>query len=58
MVGGALFPQSSNGVASIGELLLTPHMGYVTDCNIAIMYTDAIEDIEAFLDGKPVHELG
>ena len=41
-----------------GKLLLTPHMGYVTDRNIAIMYTDAIEDIEAFLNGKPVRELG
>ena len=37
--------------------VLTPHMGYVTEENLALMYTEAIEDIAAFLDGKPLRVL-
>jgi phosphoglycerate dehydrogenase-like enzyme len=37
--------------------VLTPHMGYVTRENLTLMYSQAIEDIAAFLDGKPVRVL-
>ena len=41
----------------LDNALLLPHLGYVTAENLAKMYTDAIEDITAFLDGKPVRVL-
>jgi D-3-phosphoglycerate dehydrogenase len=34
--------------------VLTPHLGYVTDINYRRFYADTVEDIRAFLDGKPV----
>jgi phosphoglycerate dehydrogenase-like enzyme len=37
--------------------LLTPHLGYVTEETFRTMFADAVEDIEAFLDGAPVREL-
>jgi phosphoglycerate dehydrogenase-like enzyme len=41
----------------LDNVLLTPHLGYVSAENLAKMYQDAIEDIAAFLDGKPVRVL-
>jgi phosphoglycerate dehydrogenase-like enzyme len=38
--------------------LLTPHLGYVTEATFRTMFADAVQDIEAFLDGAPVRELG
>jgi phosphoglycerate dehydrogenase-like enzyme len=35
----------------------TPHLGYVTRENYQIFYTDAVEDIEAWLKGKPIRVL-
>ncbi len=37
--------------------VLTPHTGYVTEQNLTLMYTQAVEDIAAFLDGQPVRVL-
>ncbi len=37
--------------------VLTPHIGYVTEENLTLMYTQAVEDIAGFLDGKPVRVL-
>lgn len=34
--------------------VLTPHLGYVTEVNYRRFYADTVEDIRAFLDGKPV----
>ena len=34
--------------------LLTPHLGYVTEENYRLGYGDAVENIAAFLDGKPI----
>lgn len=34
--------------------LLTPHLGYVMEENYRITYTESVEDIEAWLDGKPI----
>ncbi|HSR13715.1 MAG TPA: D-2-hydroxyacid dehydrogenase family protein [Thermodesulfobacteriota bacterium] len=42
---------------SLENVLLTPHLGYVSVENFAKMYHDAVEDIIAFLDGKPVRVL-
>ena len=36
------------------NVVTTPHLGYVTEQNFRKMYVDIVEDIRAFLDGKPV----
>ncbi|MER6145027.1 D-2-hydroxyacid dehydrogenase family protein [Streptomyces sparsogenes] len=40
------------------RLLATPHLGYVTRDNYRRYYGEAVEDIQAFLDGSPVRLLG
>lgn len=39
---------------TLPNALLTPHLGYVTQDNYRVFYTQIVEDIRAFLDGKPV----
>ncbi len=41
----------------LDNVLLTPHLGYVSVENLTRMYQNAVEDIVAFLDGKPVRVL-
>jgi phosphoglycerate dehydrogenase-like enzyme len=36
------------------NVILTPHIGYVTDENYRSSYPQIVEDITAFLDGRPV----
>ncbi|MEI9804233.1 MAG: D-2-hydroxyacid dehydrogenase family protein [Pseudolabrys sp.] len=36
------------------NVVLTPHLGYVSQQNYAKMYPEIVEDIRAWLDGKPV----
>jgi phosphoglycerate dehydrogenase-like enzyme len=36
------------------NVVLTPHLGYVSEQNYAKMYPDIVEGIRAWLDGKPV----
>jgi phosphoglycerate dehydrogenase-like enzyme len=43
-----------HAIRKLDNVLLTPHIGYVTVETLAKMYHDAVEDIVAFLDGKPV----
>lgn len=38
---------------SLENLVLTPHLGYVTRENYAIFYRDAVGDVAAFLRGAP-----
>lgn len=38
--------------------LLTPHLGYVTQQTYALFYSQAVDDIVAFLHGRPVRVLG
>ncbi|GAB2576976.1 D-2-hydroxyacid dehydrogenase family protein [Streptomyces capparidis] len=45
-------------VRSAPRLLATPHLGYVTEGNYRTYYTQAVEDIRAFLAGEPVRVLG
>ena len=40
-------------IRKLDNVLLTPHLGYVSAENFAKMYHDAVEDIVAFLDGNP-----
>jgi phosphoglycerate dehydrogenase-like enzyme len=36
----------------LGNTVITPHLGYVTEENYRLLYGQAVEDIAAFLDGK------
>ena len=38
--------------------VITPHLGYVTEDTFRIFYRQTVEDIRAFLDGKPVRVIG
>jgi phosphoglycerate dehydrogenase-like enzyme len=37
--------------------VLSPHLGYASERNLAAMYSDAVEDIAAFLGGAPLRVL-
>ena len=39
------------------NVLATPHLGYVSDGNYRVYFTEEVEDIQAFLAGKPVRAL-
>ena len=39
---------------ALENVVLTPHLGYVTKETYEVFYGDAVEDIVAFLDGSPV----
>jgi D-3-phosphoglycerate dehydrogenase len=38
----------------LDNMVITPHLGYVTAENYKRFYGQMVEDIRAFLDGKPV----
>ncbi|MEQ9055823.1 MAG: NAD(P)-dependent oxidoreductase, partial [Roseovarius confluentis] len=38
----------------LDNVVLTGHMGYVTEENYRYCYAQAVEDIQAWLDGKPI----
>jgi phosphoglycerate dehydrogenase-like enzyme len=38
--------------------LLTPHVGYVTEETFRVMFEEAVQDIEGFLEGAPPRALG
>jgi phosphoglycerate dehydrogenase-like enzyme len=40
------------------NVVLTPHLGYVTEEGFRAMYGQAVEDIRAFLDGTPIRLVG
>ncbi|MFF4395034.1 D-2-hydroxyacid dehydrogenase family protein [Streptomyces sp. NPDC001480] len=42
---------------SLPNVLATPHLGYVSEENYRTFYTQAVEDITAFLAGAPVRAL-
>ncbi|MET7284480.1 D-2-hydroxyacid dehydrogenase family protein [Streptomyces sp. NPDC005573] len=39
------------------RLLATPHLGYVSRANYATYYGQAVENIQAYLDGSPIRRL-
>lgn len=39
------------------NVLATPHLGYVTDGNYQTYFREAVEDIRAYLEGKPIRQL-
>ena len=44
-------------IRSLDNTVLTPHMGYVTRDNLAAGYSQAVENIEAFVKGAPMRVL-
>ena len=47
----------SNKLRFLPNALLTPHIGYVTEENYTMYYTQMIESLEACVSGKPIREL-
>ncbi|HET9903252.1 MAG TPA: D-2-hydroxyacid dehydrogenase family protein [Xanthobacteraceae bacterium] len=45
---------SDHPLRKLSNVVLTPHLGYVTEANYRVFYGDTVEDIRAWLDGKPV----
>ena len=43
---------------TLPNVLALPHLGYVTEANYARFHGGAVEDIEAWLAGAPIRELG
>ena len=42
---------------TLSTVLATPHLGYVSDGNYQVYFREAVEDIKAFLAGKPLRIL-
>ncbi|QUT05728.1 D-2-hydroxyacid dehydrogenase family protein [Sphingobium phenoxybenzoativorans] len=42
---------------TLGNVLATPHLGYVSQNNYRTFFGEGIEDIEAWLDGAPIRTL-
>jgi phosphoglycerate dehydrogenase-like enzyme len=47
----------SDPLRTAPNVILTPHLGYVTDDSYRVFYTDAAEDIVAYAKGEPVRVL-
>jgi phosphoglycerate dehydrogenase-like enzyme len=44
--------------ADLDNVVLLPHLGYVNEPGLRVMYGQAVEDIDAFLKGEPVRIVG
>jgi D-3-phosphoglycerate dehydrogenase len=42
----------------LDNVVITPHLGYVSEQNYRKYFVDIVEDIRAWLDGKPVRVIG
>jgi len=45
---------ADHALRKMDNVTLSPHLGYVNDENLRMFYGDALENIEAFLAGKPI----
>lgn len=45
---------SDHPVLKLDNVVITPHLGYVTEEGYRLAYGQAVEDIRGFLEGKPV----
>jgi phosphoglycerate dehydrogenase-like enzyme len=44
-------------LVEMDQVVLTPHLGYVTEENMRVFFSEMVADIEGFLDGRPVRVL-
>ncbi|MET9229226.1 D-2-hydroxyacid dehydrogenase family protein [Lentzea sp. NPDC003310] len=47
----------TDSLRGLPNVLATPHLGYVTESNYRTYFTEAVEDVHAFLRGEPVRVL-
>lgn len=47
----------SDVLRASSNVLATPHLGYVTEDNYRTYFTEALEDIKAFLSGTQIRKL-
>jgi phosphoglycerate dehydrogenase-like enzyme len=47
----------SHPLRALPNVVLTPHLGYVTEDNYRVFYGEAVEDIAAYAKGEPVRVL-
>jgi phosphoglycerate dehydrogenase-like enzyme len=45
-------------IRRLENTVLTPHIGYVTTDSYQAFYRDVVEDVAAFLQGKPIRVIG
>jgi phosphoglycerate dehydrogenase-like enzyme len=50
-------PPATDPLRSLPNVLATPHLGYVSHENYRTYYGEAVEDIDAFLNGAPIRVL-
>jgi phosphoglycerate dehydrogenase-like enzyme len=50
-------PLRDAGLIAEGRLLLTPHLGYVTEATFRLFYTQTVEAIRAFAEHAPIRQL-
>ena len=43
---------------TLPRAVLTPHLGYATEATYETFYGGAVEDVAAFLAGRPIRVLG
>ena len=44
-------------LVEMDQVVLTPHLGYVTEENMRVFFSEMVADIAGFLDGRPVRVL-
>lgn len=42
----------------LDNVVLTPHLGYVTEDTMDVFYKDTVENIKAWMDGNPIRVIG
>ena len=48
---------ADHALRRLENVILTPHLGYVTEENYRVFYSEAAENVRAFLAGKPIRVL-